>query len=60
MPDEGHSISDEERCLLCNPEGEKGEKRREIKRGFRKYSEPVSVTVASPTAHGVLRGICRW
>lgn len=59
MPDEGHSISDEERCLLCNPEGEKGEKRREIKRGVRKYSEPGSVTVVSPIAHGVLRGICR-
>ena len=59
MPDEGHSISDEEKCLLCNPEGERGETRREIKRGFRKYSEPVSVTVASAVAHGELRGISR-
>lgn len=56
MPDEGHSISDEEKCLLCNPEREKGEMRREIKRGFRKYTEPVSVTVAS---HGELCGISR-
>lgn len=59
MPDEGHSISDEEKCLLCNPEREKGEMRREIKRGFRKYTEPVSVTVASPVVHGELHGISK-